>query len=207
MAASATVPNHHAHHPAFAGASGLLAALSMLAGRRSTAGLAADLAGLRTGDVVVDFGCGPGVAARLAAHRGATAVGVDPASVMLSVARRVPGGRGIEWRAGTAEESGLGSGSARVIWSLATVHHWNDVDRGLDEVARVLGDGGRFVAIEREVRPGATGHATHGWTAEQAVAFAEQLRSHGLTDVAVAHHDDVRRGSISVVGRKPPAQP
>jgi ubiquinone/menaquinone biosynthesis C-methylase UbiE len=200
-------PNHHAHHPAFAGVSGLLAALSMLVGRTSTARLAADLADLRDGDVVVDLGCGPGVAARLAARRGATVVGVDPATVMLSVARRVPGGRNVEWREGTAEETGLGTGAATVIWSLATVHHWNDLDRGLDEVTRVLRDGGRFVAVEREVRPGATGHATHGWTSEQAVDFAEDLRRHVLTDVAVAHHDGVRGRSISVVGRKPPPQP
>jgi ubiquinone/menaquinone biosynthesis C-methylase UbiE len=48
------------------------------------------------------------------------------------------------------------------------VHHWHDLDAGLAEVRRVLRPSGRFLAIERQVEPGATGLASHGWTAEQA---------------------------------------
>src|SRR3954454_472135 len=74
----ALVPNHHAHYPAFAGVSGLVAALSMVRGRETQTKLALDLAGLRAADRVIDIGCGPGAAARHAARLGATVVGIDP---------------------------------------------------------------------------------------------------------------------------------
>ena len=83
-------PNHHAHHPGFAGPTGLLAAITFSIRRGADADLAVDLAGVGVGDDVVDIGCGPGVAARRAAARGASSVvGVDPAAVMRRVARAV----------------------------------------------------------------------------------------------------------------------
>ena len=80
-------PNHHADYPGFAGVAGLVAALSMAVGRKGDAELAVRLSGMGPGDTVVDIGCGPGVAARYAARLGATVTGVDPAPVMLRVAR------------------------------------------------------------------------------------------------------------------------
>ncbi len=62
------VPNHHAHHRGFSGLTGWLAARSMSTGRTGNAELAIELTELRPGDRVVDIGCGPGVAARLAPH-------------------------------------------------------------------------------------------------------------------------------------------
>jgi hypothetical protein len=46
---------------------------------------------------------------------------------------------------------------------------------------QAVGLGGRLVAIERLSRPGATGLASHGWTVEQASAFADRCRAHGFT--------------------------
>src|SRR5687767_6291943 len=83
----ALVPNHHRHHPGFAGPVGLLAALTMVVGRGADARLAARLTGVGDADSVVDVGCGPGAAARHAARLGARVVGIDPAAVMLRVAR------------------------------------------------------------------------------------------------------------------------
>ena len=62
-----SVPNHHADYAGFSGLAGLVAALSMVVGRDDDARLAARLSGTAPGDVVVDVGCGPGVAARYAA--------------------------------------------------------------------------------------------------------------------------------------------
>src|SRR4051812_23673785 len=87
MIETPSVPNHHADHAGFSGLSGLVAALSMIGGRDGDARLAARLSGVEPGDVGVDIGCGPGVAARHAAGLGARVIGVDPAPVMLRVAR------------------------------------------------------------------------------------------------------------------------
>ena len=59
----------------------------MAFGRKGDARLAVRLSGMESDDVVVDVGCGPGVAVRYAAQLGATVTGVDPAPVMLRVAR------------------------------------------------------------------------------------------------------------------------
>ena len=72
------------------------------------------------------------------------------------------------------------------------------VAAGLAEVSRVLSPGGRFFAIERRVRPGATGLASHGWTDQQAVSFADCCRTAGLDDVRIETLNLGRR-SVQVV--------
>lgn len=201
-------PNHHADYPGFAGIGGLLAALTMAVGRGANADLAIELTGTGPGADVVDIGCGPGVAVRRAARDATSVVGVDPAAVMLRVARaltragRRDAGRA-RYQEGTAEALPLPDRSATVAWSLATVHHWRDLDAGLGEVRRVLRPSGRFVAIERRVAPGATGHASHGWTDAQADLFAQRCRAAGLTDVVVDRHRRGRRRVISVLAHAP----
>jgi ubiquinone/menaquinone biosynthesis C-methylase UbiE len=97
--------------------------------------------------------------------------------------------RGVAWLAGTAEHLPLPDGSVTVAWSLATVHHWKDVAAGLAEAKRVLAPAGRFLVIERCVRPDATGLASHGWTEQQAESFAAQCRAVGLESVRVEQRD------------------
>ena len=197
-------PNHHADYPGFAGIAGLVAALSMVFGRKRDAWLAARLSEMGPRDILVDIGCGPGVAVRYAARLGAMVTGADPAPVMLRVARL------LTWRPanvhyveGAAEALPLPEGCASVAWSIATVHHWSDIDAGLGEVRRVLHHGGRLVAMERRVQPGATGHGSHGWTDEQASAFAERCREHGFGDVRVERATIGRRSTVSVVASAP----
>lgn len=184
---SGTVVNHHADHPGFSGVTGAIFGLLFIAIGRANAELAVaaiDESGrLGPADHVVDVGCGPGNAARMAAHRGARVTAVDPSAEMLRVGRLVTGTRtagDIAWRRGTAEDLPVNDGAATVLWALATVHHWQDVDRGLREAHRVLAPGGRLLAIERQVAAGATGFASHGWTKEQAHAFAAMSQAAGF---------------------------
>jgi SAM-dependent methyltransferase len=197
-----TVPNHHAHHPGFSGLSGVVAAVSMLVGRDPSADLAADLTKLSAGDRLVDIGCGPGAAARAAARRGASVVGVDPAPVMLRVGRlatrrSLP----VRFVEGSAEALPLDDGAADVVWSLASVHHWSDVEAGVAEARRVLGADGRLLVIERRVHPGATGLGSHGWTAEQADQFAAVCARSGFGDVHVHRHEAGGRTVLVVSAR------
>jgi ubiquinone/menaquinone biosynthesis C-methylase UbiE len=193
------VPNHHADYPPFQGVGGALAGLSMLIANRDRVSLAIELSTLSGTDRVVDVGCGPGTAARAGARCGAQIIGVDPAPSMLSIARRVTRRTdAIVWRQGTAESLPVPDSWATVVWSIATVHHWNDVDRGLAEVRRVLGSRGRLVVVERQVRPGASGHASHGWTNDQADAFAHRCTQAGFVDPAVTQHRSGRSSLVAV---------
>ena len=90
---------------------------------------------------------------------------------------------------------------ATVAWSIATVHHWQDVDAGVAEVHRVLRSGGRFLALERRTTPDARAWQSHGWTPQQAQVFADHLSSHGFGDVTISEHGPTRPCSAS----SPPA--
>ena len=191
--------NHHADHPGFAGVTGLLIGLIMSLAGGAAARLAADVAAVSDDDRVIDVGCGPGTAVREAARRGARVTGVDPAPVMLRLARTLTADRpAITWVDGTAEHLPERDASATVVWSLACVHHWRDVTAGLAEIKRVLAPGGRFLAIERLVQPGATGLSSHGWTTPQAESFAAQCRATGLVDARVENHTPGRRALVVV---------
>jgi ubiquinone/menaquinone biosynthesis C-methylase UbiE len=200
-----SVPNHHAHFPGFAGPLGFIAAVSMMPGGAGNARLAARVSELAASDTVADIGCGPGTAARGAGRLGASVVAIDPAPVMLRLARFLTrrSTHAVDYAEGSAEALPLPDSSVSVIWSIASVHHWADLDSGLREARRVLKPGGRLVAIERLSRPGATGLASHGWTPEQASAFANLCRAHGFTDARVNQHGGGRRAKVSVKAAAP----
>lgn len=182
---------------------GVCVGLVLLLMGRASARLAVDLTGVTTGDRVVDVGCGPGGAVRDAARRGAAATGVDPAPVMLRLARMFTRGGDITWTTGTAEQVPVPDGSATVVWSLATVHHWQDVEKGVAEARRVLAPRGRLLAVERQTTPDATGLASHGWTRQQAESFASACRSAGFADVTVGDHKAGRRDVWAVQAVRP----
>ena len=204
MSTSAELPvNHHADHPGFSGVTGSLFALVFLIMGRANARLAVDTAAVSPGDKVVDIGCGPGEAVRQAARRGATVTGVDPAPAMLRVARLFTRGGTVEFKQGAAEHVPVPDGWATVVWSLATVHHWQDVGAGLSEAHRVLAAGGRLLAVERQSPQDATGLASHGWTRQQAESFAAQARSAGFGGVEVGAQK-AGRGDVWVVTARRP---
>ncbi|MGQ0776345.1 MAG: class I SAM-dependent methyltransferase [Pseudonocardiales bacterium] len=199
-----TTVNHHADHPGFAGVTGLLVGLVLSVMGRAVARLAVDLAAVSGADRVVDVGCGPGTAVRAAARRGARVTGVDPAPVMLRLARRLTRDRrAVVWAEGSAEDLPLADGSVTVLWSISTVHHWADLTAGLGEAHRVLVPNGRLLAIERRVRPGATGLASHGWTDQQAESFVAACTAVGFDDVSVQTRTAGRRAVLVVRAVRP----
>lgn len=198
-------PNHHADYRQFAGVFGYLAGLTMIAGRGGDATLVTELARVNADDHVLDVGCGPGTAARRAARTAGRVTGVDPSEPMLRLAHlltrltRTP--TEIDWVRAGAEALPLPDDSVSVCWSLAAVHHWPDLNAGLAEVQRVLRPGGRFIALEKRTKPGASGVASHGWTGQQAEAFAGMLDARGFADVVVTEHDRGRRQVVAVNAR------
>ncbi len=56
----------------------------------------------------------------------------------------------------------------------------------------MLRPGGRFLALERHTVAWATGVASHGWTDDQADAFADYCRDAGFTAITVQQHHTSR---------------
>jgi ubiquinone/menaquinone biosynthesis C-methylase UbiE len=160
----------------------------MTIGRGPLARRAVDAARLTPADRIIDIGCGPGAAVRLAGRRADAAIGIDPSPVMLRLARQISRfrrARHVSWAEGKAEKLPVPDGQATVAWAISSVHHWDDMSAGLSEAMRALAPGGRLVLVELLARPGARGHAAHGLTSGQAEDLARQLTAAGFLRVEV----------------------
>jgi SAM-dependent methyltransferase len=117
------------------------------------------------GEIVVDLGCGTGNGALLAAGRGASVIGVDPASRLLGVARERASAAGLEidFRDGDAASIPLDAGSVDAVMSVFGVIFARDAPAAAAEIARVLSPGGRLVMS--------------AWLRDNALAAQSRLRS------------------------------
>jgi SAM-dependent methyltransferase len=177
----------------------------MTVGRGSRARAVAEMAQIAVGDRVLDIGCRPGAAARLAARRGAAVIGMDPSAVMLGFAR-LDQYRPTCARYRLAGRASRGAACGRRFGrrgAISTFHHWDDPTGGLGEIRRVLTPGGRVVLAERLVQVGDRGHAAHGLTTDQADRLAAEMAAAGFTDI----HRDTRRAGrrtlVVVAGHSP----
>jgi len=112
--------------------------------------IARSLASLKGDATIVDLGTGPGT---LSVELGrllpeAKIIGIDPSSEMLEIARMNAHESGIsnfETRTGRAEEMPVEANSADLVVSQFSLHEWENPQKGLSEVFRVLRPGGSFV--------------------------------------------------------------
>jgi SAM-dependent methyltransferase len=105
----------------------------------------ADAAGIRTGNRVLDVGCGTGVLAREAVRRvgrEGQVVGLDLNEGMLAVAARTE--PKIEWRQGDAASLPFGDASFDVVASQFALMYFPERVRSLSEMWRTLASGGRL---------------------------------------------------------------
>jgi demethylmenaquinone methyltransferase/2-methoxy-6-polyprenyl-1,4-benzoquinol methylase len=107
---------------------------------------AADLARVGRGSTALDVACGTGDLAIELQERGADVTGLDFSEEMLRLARdKAPG---VDWQAGNA----LALPFADDAFDAATVgfgaRNFDDLARGLNEMARVVRPGGRVVVLE-----------------------------------------------------------
>lgn len=102
-----------------------------------------DVAGLSTGDDVLDVGCGTGTLTRAAArrlHGSGSVTGIDSNDGMLAVARRAP--ELATWRQGQAERLPYQAQSFDRVISQFALMFFVDQAAGLSEMARVARPGG-----------------------------------------------------------------
>lgn len=102
-------------------------------------------AGVRTGERVLDLGCGTGNVALLAAAKGARVTGVDPAERLLGVARAAATSQGLDvtFVQGEAGAIPLGAASVDLVLSCFAVIFAPDAHAAASEMARVCAPGGR----------------------------------------------------------------
>jgi trans-aconitate methyltransferase len=120
----------------------------------------------KPGERILDLGCGDGQLTRRIAASGASVVGIDSSSAMVSAAR----GRGLKVDQGQAEKLPYPDRTFEAVFSNAALHWVQGQDEMLAQVHRVLRPGGRFVAEM----------GGHGNIAAIRVAFAAVLSRHGF---------------------------
>ena len=104
--------------------------------------------------VIVDIGCGTGAALRHAASKVANGkfIGIDPVPRMVEIANERtenhPARDQIEYRVGAAEALPVDDGVADYVLAFDTIDHWQDVEKGLLEVRRILKTGGKFSIVK-----------------------------------------------------------
>jgi SAM-dependent methyltransferase len=101
--------------------------------------------GVGPGSRYLDAGCGSGMAAQLAAARGAQVFGVDAAEEMLAIARaRVPAG---DFRRGDLEELPFADETFDVVTGFNSLQYAGNPVAALREVGRVARRGGSIVVM------------------------------------------------------------
>jgi demethylmenaquinone methyltransferase/2-methoxy-6-polyprenyl-1,4-benzoquinol methylase len=107
---------------------------------------AVDLAGVGPGSRALDVATGTGDLAVELAGRGADVVGLDFSEAMLELARaKAPG---VEFVAGNALDLPFEDASFDAVTVGFGARNFADLDRGLNEMARVTRPGGRVVILE-----------------------------------------------------------
>jgi demethylmenaquinone methyltransferase/2-methoxy-6-polyprenyl-1,4-benzoquinol methylase len=106
----------------------------------------ADLARVGPGSRALDVATGTGDLAIALAERGADVVGVDFAEKMLEIARRKA--PALEFRSGNALALEFPDDSFDAATVGFGARNFDDLDRGLAEMARVVKPGGRVVVLE-----------------------------------------------------------
>ncbi|MCB0700711.1 MAG: methyltransferase domain-containing protein [Chitinophagales bacterium] len=91
----------------------------------------------------LDIGCGTGNYLKALSDKGLDIIGVDPSDTMLKEAKeKNPNTTLIQ---GKAENLPFDDANFDGGMGIFTLHHWNDIQQGINEIYRVLKPGGQFV--------------------------------------------------------------
>ncbi len=91
----------------------------------------------------LDIGCGTGNYTNALQKNGFRCIGIDPSKKMLEKAKLR--NKEIEWKVGSAENTGLPQDFVDGIIASLTIHHWTNLKSGFIELNKVLKPNGRIV--------------------------------------------------------------
>jgi ubiquinone/menaquinone biosynthesis methyltransferase len=106
------------------------------------------LAAIAPGEVVLDLACGTGDLSLAAAARGARVTGLDLVPRMIALARQRPGDPPVRFLVGDMTSLPMPDASFDVVTTGYGLRNVPRLDRALDEIARVLRPGGRFLSLD-----------------------------------------------------------
>ena len=100
--------------------------------------------GIPSPSSILDVGCGTGRLLRTLSRvwPNAKYTGADLSDIMIGEARKLA--PAMEFHIAPAEKLPFPDRSFDVVLSSLTLHHWNDAERGIREIVRVLRPGGIF---------------------------------------------------------------
>jgi SAM-dependent methyltransferase len=124
---------------------------------------------VKSGEKILDLGCGDGQLTKRIAATGADVLGVDASPEMVRAARD----RGVVADVGDAEQLSYADKTFDAVFSNAALHWVRNQDAMIAEIDRVLKPGGRFVAEM----------GGHGNIAAIRVALMAVLARHGYGDL------------------------
>ncbi len=91
----------------------------------------------------LDVGCGTGNYTSALNKKGLKFIGIDPSSEMLNKAKEK--NSSILWKKGSAENIDLNSETIDGVLVSLTIHHWKNLEKGFQEIERVLKKKGKVV--------------------------------------------------------------
>ncbi|MCK8481706.1 class I SAM-dependent methyltransferase [Psychroserpens algicola] len=91
----------------------------------------------------LDIGCGTGNYTNELQKNGCNVIGIDPSKLMLEKAKLQ--NDKIDWRIGSAENTGLPENFVNGIIGTLTIHHWKNLKTAFSELNKVLKTNGRIV--------------------------------------------------------------
>ena len=137
-------------------------------------------------DILLDIGCGTGTATQIASricHKGKV-YGIDPNETMINIAiKNIEKPTNIEFILGSAENIPLDNKSVNKVVAINSIHHWEDFNKGLLEVNRVLQSEGLFFISSDIVNNDDCGHGIGPLQTNKNIM--EELKNAGFINITL----------------------
>jgi ubiquinone/menaquinone biosynthesis C-methylase UbiE len=98
---------------------------------------------------IVDIGAGTGNYSVEFAKRGLKVIGIEPSEVMIKQGKKHSN---LKWIQGKAEKLPIADNSVDGVISMLAIHHFGDLKKSLNEMMRVVKDGGSIVILFADPR-------------------------------------------------------